>query len=87
MDISKLMSNEHMDIWQRHKVAHFLNASYEYVVNMAHDEFVMCLYLCEIESLTKTEDGMNVLKDNIRYTQTEPEVDKLRKRYSGGGAI
>lgn len=79
------MSVEHRKIWDRRKVAKFLNASYEYVENMAHDEFIMCLYLCEIESLCKTEEGLEVLKNNIRYMQTEPEIDKLRKRYGEGG--
>lgn len=75
------MSQEHREIWDKRKVAKFLNASYEYVCDMAHDDFIMCLYLCEIESLCKSGEGVEVLKNNIRYSQTEPEIDKLRKRY------
>ena len=86
VDISKLMSNDHMDIWSKRNVAKFLNASYEYVVNMPYDEFLMCQYLSEIDSLSNTSDGFEVLKNNIRYTQTEPDVDKLRKKYGKGGS-
>lgn len=75
------MSQEHIEIWDRRKISKFLNSSYEYVENMPYDEFLMCRYLCEIESLCQSKEGLEVLKNNIRYTQTEPEVDKLRKRY------
>lgn len=79
------MSTEHQEIWNKRKVAKFLNASYEYVLDMPQDEFLMCMYLCEIESLCRSEDGVEVIKNNLRYTQTEPEIDKLRKRYAKGG--
>ena len=44
-------------------------------------KFIMCLYLCEIESLCKSEEGLEVLKNNARYAQTEPDIDKVRKKY------
>ena len=75
------MSEEHRKIWDRHKVAKFLNSSYEYVEKMPYDEYLMCMYLLEIEVLCKSEDGIEVLKDNIRYNQTDCDVGKLRKRY------
>lgn len=75
------MSSEHREIWEKRKVAIFLNSSYEYVENMPYDEFLLCRYLLEIEGLLKTEEGMEVLKNNIRYAQTDCDVDKLRKRY------
>ena len=84
IDINKLMSQEHIEIWNKRKVAHFLNSSYEYVLDMPYDEFRMCLYLCEIESLCRSEEGQKVLENNIRYTQTEPDVGKLRKKYGRG---
>lgn len=79
------MGDEHREIWEKRKIAKFLNSSYEYVENMPYDEFLMCRYLSEIEGLCKTKEGLEVLKNNIRYIQTEPEVDKLRKRYGEGG--
>ena len=79
------MSSDHRKIWEKKKVAHFLNSSYEYVENMPYDEFLLCSYLMEIEGLLKSEEGIEVLKNNIRYTQTEPEIDKLRKRYGKEG--
>lgn len=79
------MAPEHIKIWNKRKVAKFLNASYEYVENMPCDEFIMAMYLSEIESLCKSEEGIEVLKNNIRYIQTEPEVDKLRKKYGKEG--
>ena len=71
------MSEDHMKMWNKRKVAKFLNSSYEYVENMPFDEFIMAMYLSEIEALCKSEEGIEVLKNNIRYAQTEPEVDKL----------
>lgn len=79
------MSAEHREIWDKRKIAKFLNSSYEYVENMPYDEFLMCLYLSEIENLCQSEEGLEVLKNNVRYAQTEPEVDKLRKRYGKEG--
>lgn len=79
------MSNEHREIWEKRKIAKFLNSSYEYVENMPYDEFLMCLYLTEIEGLLNSDDGIEVLKNNIRYMQTEPDVEKLRERYGKEG--
>nr|DAT81702.1 MAG TPA: hypothetical protein [Caudoviricetes sp.] len=79
------MTEDHREIWEKRKVAKFLNSSYEYVENMPYDEFLLCRYLLEIDSLCKSEEGLEVLKNNIRYSQTEPEVDKLRKKYGKEG--
>ena len=78
------MSEDHIKIWNRRKVAKFLNSSYEYVLDMPQDEFIMCMYLLEIEGLTKSEDGIEVLKNNIRYAQVNPDVNKLRKKHGKG---
>lgn len=79
------MSPEHREIWEKKKIATFLNSSYEYVENMPYDELLLCRYLLEIESLLKSEEGIEVLKNNIRYAQTDCDVGKLRKRYGKEG--
>lgn len=79
------MSNDHREIWEKRKIAKFLNSSYEYVENMPYDEFLLCQYLIEIENLLKSKEGIEVLKNNIRYAQTDCDVGKLRKRYGKDG--
>ena len=79
------MSPEHREIWEKRKIAKFLNSSYEYVDNMPWDEFLLCRYLLEIEGLLNSKEGVEVLKNNIRYQQTDCDVGKLRKRYGKDG--
>ena len=79
------MSLEHREIWEKRKIAKFLNSSYEYVDNMPWDECLLCRYLLEIEGLLNSKEGVEVLKNNIRYQQTECDVGKLRKRYGKDG--
>ena len=79
------MSPEHREIWEKRKIAKFLNSSYEYVDNMPWDEFLLCCYLLEIEGLLNSKEGVEVLKNNIRYQQTDCDVGKLRKRYVKDG--
>ena len=79
------MSPEHREIWEKRKIAKFLNSSYEYVDNMPWDEFLLYRYLLEIEGLLNSKEGVEVLKNNIRYQQTDCDVGKLRKRYGKDG--
>lgn len=62
-------------------MAHFLNMGYEAVKDMPFDEFEVLKRLKQIHDYSKTKEGIEILKDNIRYTCTSPDVDKLRKKY------
>lgn len=62
-------------------MAKFLNMSYEAVKNIAFDEFEMLIRLKQISDYSQTEQGQEILKDNIRYMCTTPETDKLKERY------
>lgn len=55
--------------------------SYLEVKALPFDEFIMLKRLAQIEGHTKSEQGMEILKDNIRYMCTSPDVDKLREKY------
>lgn len=77
------MCAEHVDIWQKHKVCKFLNMSYIEVCDMAIDEYIYALYLCEIEDLLKSEEGVQVLEDNIRYSTTDTDIKGLKKLKGG----
>ena len=72
-------------MWQYVQMAKFLNMSYQEVKKIPFDEFELLQRIQQIDALTKTENGMNILKDNIRYTQTSPDVGKLRKKFSKKG--
>lgn len=66
-------------------MAKFLNMSYQEVKTLPFDEFAILERIQQIDSLTKTEDGLNILKDNIRYMQTSPDIAKLRKKFNKEG--
>lgn len=67
------------------QMAKFLNMSYQEVKQIPFDEFDLLQRMQHIDSLTKTEDGLNILKDNIRYMQTSPDIAKLRKKFNKEG--
>ena len=66
-------------------MAKFLNMSYEDVKCLPFDEFEMLIRLKQISDYTSTEQGQEILKDNIRYLCTTPDVKKLRKKYGEEG--
>ena len=77
------MGPEHIDMWQKHKVCKFLNMSYTEVCKMPYYDYTYALYLCEIESLLGSEEGLEILKDNIRYNTTDADIDGLKKLKGG----
>lgn len=71
--------------WQYVRMAKFLNMSYEDVKSLPFDEFEMLIRLKQISDFSSTEQGQEILKDNIRYLCTTPDVDKLREKYGEEG--
>ncbi len=53
--------------------------SYADVLDMPFDEYIMALYLNEIEQLLHTEEGREILKDNIRYSICDTDVEGLKR--------
>ena len=68
-------------MWEYVQMAQFLSMSYEEVKYIPFDEFEILKRLKQINDYSKTKEGLEILKDNIRYTCTSPDVDKLREKY------
>lgn len=82
LDLSPLFATDDEQLmWEYVQMAHFLNMGYEAVKDMPFDEFEVLKRLKQIHDYSKTKEGIEILKDNIRYTCTSPDVDKLRKKY------
>ncbi|MBC8581059.1 hypothetical protein [Zhenhengia yiwuensis] len=79
--MSSLFNDDEAIAWECIKIAQFTNMSYLEVKALPFDEFIMLKRLAQIEGHTKSEQGMEILKDNIRYMCTSPDVDKLREKY------
>lgn len=79
--MSSLLNDDEAIAWECIKIAQFTNMSYLEVKALPFDEFIMLKRLAQIEGYTKSEQGMEILKDNIRYMCTSPDVDKLREKY------
>lgn len=71
-------------MWECIKLAKFLNMSYVDVQNLPYDEYETLKRLYEIDELTRTKEGIDILEFNIRLCQTSPDVKKLREKYGGG---
>ena len=71
--------------WEYVTLAKFLNEPYSKVKEFPADEIEMLQRLMEISSVCESKDGIEVLKLNIRLQQTEPDVDKLRKKIGKEG--
>lgn len=67
--------------WDFVKIARFTNMSYLETKELPADELVMLKRILQIDNHCKTTEGMEILKDNIRYMCTSPDVDKLRDKY------
>ena len=82
LDLSPLLATDDEQLmWEYVQMAQFLNMGYEAVKDMPFDEFEVLKKLKQIHDYSKTKEGIEILKDNIRYTCTSPDVDKLRKKY------
>lgn len=68
-------------MWEYVTMAKFLNMSYQDVKGIPFDELTILARLKQISDYSNTEQGQEILKDNIRYLCTTPDVDKLRKKY------
>lgn len=66
-------------------MAKFLNMSYEDVKELPFDELSVLTRLKQISDYASTEQGQDILKDNIRYMETKPDVTKLRDKYGEEG--
>lgn len=55
--------------------------SYADVKEMAADEKVLICHLMRVDNLTKTAEGIEELKTNIRLQRTAPELNKMRERW------
>ncbi|MHC1750736.1 MAG: hypothetical protein AB9856_20885 [Cellulosilyticaceae bacterium] len=84
VDLLKLLPTaDEQLMWQFVDMAHFLNMSYEDVKALPFDEFNLLQRIKQIKDYTKTKTGVEILKDNIRYTATNPNMDKLHERFGG----
>lgn len=84
VDLIDLIDNQDKRLaWEFVSLAKYLNMSYIEVKNLAADELMMLSQLMCIDKLCQTDEGIKVLETNIRLKQTEPEVEKLRKKYGG----
>lgn len=82
LDISPLFTTDDERLmWEYVQMAQFLNMSYEEIKYIPFDEFEILKRLKQINDYSKTKEGLEILKDNIRYTCTSPDVDKLREKY------
>lgn len=68
-------------MWQYQSLAKFLNMSYIDVQELPFDEFEELQRIQQIYNYTQTEEGHQILKDNIRYLCISPDVEKLRSKH------
>ena len=86
LDISPLLLDTDQQLmWQYVSMAKFLNMSYEDVKELPFDELSVLTRLKQISDYASTEQGQDILKDNIRYMETKPDVTKLRDKYGEEG--
>lgn len=71
-------------MYQYVTLANFLNMSYLEVKELPFDEFNTLLRLKQLDDCKNSEQGQQILKDNIRYMETSPDVTKLRDKYGEG---
>lgn len=79
------MTEDEALAWECVKLAQFTNMSYLETKELPADEFILLKKLAQIDSYTKNQEGMEILKLNARLRQTNPDVNKLRSKFNKEG--